>query len=116
MAMALRIKERRESLKRKHHGSYTQQYVADRLGMSRVGYAHYEVGRNSVSHQDIVKLAEILDVPVNYFFGVEEEEEIMHNKSIQKYELLPPRAKRMIDDQIESVYSMLLEKEKDPDR
>lgn len=109
IAMGVRIRQRREYLKRRGYGTYTQQYVADRLEMSRMGYAHYESGENNISHQDMEKLAGILDVPVTYLFGMVDEDQLSRSESIQKYELLPPRLRQHIDNQIESVYSMLLD-------
>ena len=43
----------------------SQQYVADRLNVSRSGLASWEQGRNGVSADDFFKLCEFYDVDPN---------------------------------------------------
>ena len=49
---------------------WTQDEVAERLGLVRSSYAHYETGRNLITVEHLVKLQDILDKPVNYFLGL----------------------------------------------
>lgn len=44
--------------------SYTQEYVADKLGISRQKYARIENGSNSITLDILTKIAGLLDVTV----------------------------------------------------
>lgn len=44
---------------------YSQQYVADRTGMTRSCYAFYEQGRRKITIDDLFKVAEVLDIDPN---------------------------------------------------
>ena len=68
LMMGNKIAERRKKLQWDRRGGFTQKDVADKLGISREGYCHYEKGRNEVSLSALPRLAEILEVPVTYFF------------------------------------------------
>lgn len=48
---------------------YTQQYVADKLGISRTNITKYENGTLEPNIQMIVALSELYDVSVNWLFG-----------------------------------------------
>ena len=65
-----RIKELRTAKK------YTQEQVADRLGISRQKYARIESGLNNITLDIIMRLTEILDVTVNDITKVLEEEPV----------------------------------------
>ena len=58
-----RIKARREHLR------LSQQQIADQLGLGRATYAHYETGRSEITALDLERLAQVLTVPISYFFG-----------------------------------------------
>lgn len=42
--------------------NYTQQYVADKTGISRATYSHFEMGITVISINTWFKLTEILDI------------------------------------------------------
>ena len=54
--------------------NYTQEQVADRLGISRQKYARVENGTNSITLDILAKIAEILDVTVGDITRVLDEE------------------------------------------
>lgn len=53
---------------RKKHG-YTQQEVADKLGITRSSYAQYEIGRNTPTTESIIMLAELYKCSTDYLLG-----------------------------------------------
>ncbi|KEF40468.1 putative transcriptional regulator [Schinkia azotoformans MEV2011] len=61
--LAERIKKRRKEKK------LTQEYMAEKLGITRQGYGHYETGRNEPDNQALLKIADILECSVNYLLG-----------------------------------------------
>lgn len=46
---------------------YSQQNIADTLGIVRQAYSHYETGRNVPAYHTIVKLAELYNVSTENF-------------------------------------------------
>ena len=46
--------------------NYSQQEIANLLGIAQVTYSHYELGRRSVSIQNLVKIARIYNVSTDY--------------------------------------------------
>lgn len=63
----MRIHERLANL-RKMHG-YTQQRVAEALGISRGAYANYEIGTREPDAKTLSALAELYGVSVDYLVG-----------------------------------------------
>lgn len=61
--VAERIKELR--LKK----NLTQKQVADYLGMSVIGYAHYEWGDNEPKIEVVKKLCDLFEVSADYLIG-----------------------------------------------
>lgn len=53
---------------------YTQEQLADRIGVSRQKYARIENGINSITLDTLAKIAEVLDVTVGDITKVLEEE------------------------------------------
>lgn len=51
---------------------FTQQYMADSINVQVRSYQHYEEGNRSPSFDLLVKLADILDVSLDYLFGRDE--------------------------------------------
>lgn len=47
----------------------TQQQIADKLGVTRAAYSHFENGRNEPDSETIVKLAKIFEVSTDYLLG-----------------------------------------------
>ena len=54
--------------------NYTQEQVADRIGMSRQKYARIENGSNSITLENLVKIADMLDVTVGDITRILDEE------------------------------------------
>ena len=61
--------------------NYTQEQVADQIGISRQKYARIESGLNSITLDILVKIAEILDVTVSDITKVLEEEPVTMYRS-----------------------------------
>lgn len=51
-------------------GGFTQQSIADELGIKQQSYARYELGNGEPSLQTLVKIAEIFDVSTDYLLGI----------------------------------------------
>jgi transcriptional regulator with XRE-family HTH domain len=62
--MRVKLHERLAKLRRQH--GFTQQHVADRLGMSRGAYSNYELGSREPDAENLVTLAQLYDVTVDY--------------------------------------------------
>ena len=58
-----RLKERRKILK------LNQEDVAEKLGITRQGYGHYETGRNEPDNETLSKLSNILQCTSDYLLG-----------------------------------------------
>ncbi len=48
--------------------SLSQQDVAERLGLSKVAYGDFERGRTAINPEYMIKLSQVLGVPVTSFF------------------------------------------------
>ena len=55
-------------IERKKHG-YTQQQIADKLRMARGSYAKYETGDNTPTLDNLMKLADLYKVSLDYLAG-----------------------------------------------
>ncbi|WIE01501.1 helix-turn-helix transcriptional regulator [Latilactobacillus curvatus] len=49
--------------------NWTQQEVADRLGISRANYSHVENNRNEPDNELLVKIADLYEVSTDYLLG-----------------------------------------------
>lgn len=67
---------------RRKHG-YTQQQIADKMGMHYSTYGKMESGEIKVDIEKGLKLAKIYDVTLNDLFGKQEEGSQKDNKSIK---------------------------------
>ena len=119
------IKELRE---KKH---LTQKEVADYLGITRVAYTQYELGKRSPDHGTIVKLANLFSVSTDYILGNTEDptppgikkspslEELLNDNEELKtiynlYSSLDDEGKKKADDFLEYLLSKQeAEKEKE---
>ncbi|KHD85661.1 transcriptional regulator [Heyndrickxia ginsengihumi] len=59
-----RLSHRRKQLK------LSQEDMADKLGITRQGYGHYETGRNQPDNETLIKIAQILDCSTDYLLGI----------------------------------------------
>ena len=73
--LAKRLKELRQE------NNYSQYEIADMIGIAQVTYSHYELGRRSVSIQNLVKIAQIYNVSTDYLLGLSDVK-IVQNKQI----------------------------------
>lgn len=53
--------------------NWTQQYVADYLGVNRRTYSAYETGQNSMTPETLIQLAELYATSVDYLLGLTNE-------------------------------------------
>lgn len=72
-----RIRSAREDMR------LSQRDVAERLGLSHVGYGDIERGKNQVGLEYLFKLSSILSKPLTYFLGIdtdlaEDEAQLLH--------------------------------------
>lgn len=51
---------------------YTQREMAEKLGMAQPSYIRYENGTSEPTQQNLVKIADIFDVSVDYLLGRKE--------------------------------------------
>lgn len=65
--LAKRLKELRKE------NNYSQKEIADMIGIAQVTYSHYELGRRSVSIQNLVKIAQIYNVSTDYLLGISDD-------------------------------------------
>ena len=53
--------------------NYSQYEIANIIGIAQVTYSHYELGRRSVSIQNLVKIAQIYNVSTDYLLGISDD-------------------------------------------
>ena len=63
------LPELRSSLPHKNGKPWTQQDVADKLGIRYQSYQAYELGKAVPTLQNFLKLAELFDVSLDYLVG-----------------------------------------------
>ena len=49
----------------------TQQQIADEIGVNRGSYSNWEKGKREPSFENLIKLADLLDVSLDWLFGRE---------------------------------------------
>lgn len=76
--LAARIRGMREYL------GYTQQQVADYLGIHRPSLSEMEAGRRGVDSLELKKIAKLFRTPIEYFLGTEEEKVIEETTELVK--------------------------------
>jgi len=69
--VSLLLGERLRQIRKKH--GYTQQNVADVIGVDRTTYTVYEIGPSTPSVSTLYKLSRLYNVSVDYLMGVENE-------------------------------------------
>ncbi len=63
----MELKEILKEERRKH--GYTQQQIADKLCIARGSYTKYETGDNTPTLENLIKLAELYKVSLDYLAG-----------------------------------------------
>ena len=67
----MEFSERLKELRKK--ANFTQVEVAEKLGISQPAYASWERGVKKPTHENLVKIAQVLNVSVDYLVGNSEE-------------------------------------------
>ncbi|CAG5161142.1 Repressor protein C2 [Streptococcus pneumoniae] len=49
----------------------TQQQIADEIGVNRGSYSNWEKGKREPSFENLIKLADLLEVSLDWLFGRE---------------------------------------------
>ena len=76
--LAKRLKELRKE------NNYSQYEIAELMGIAQVTYSHYELGRRSVSIQNLVKIAQIYDVSTDYLLGLSDVKIVQNSAFVRK--------------------------------
>ena len=76
--LAKRLKELRIE------NNYSQKEIAELMGIAQVTYSHYELGRRSVSIQNLVKIAQIYNVSVDYLLGLSDVKIVQNSAFVRK--------------------------------
>ena len=99
---------RLRALREKHH--FSQQKVADYLGISRTAYNKYESGAIRPT-RNLDKLAALFDVSVDYILGradaisTDRVEDPYLGEQWKKYLLLSDAGREMVDVMLNAVYN-----------
>ena len=64
--------------------NYSQYEIANIIGIAQVTYSHYELGRRSVSIQNLVKIAKIYNVSTDYLLGISDDRIIQNSTFVRK--------------------------------
>lgn len=97
----LRLKQLREKF------GYTQEYVAEYLGVSRPTYTRYESEDRELSIESLKKLASLYKTTVDYIVGNDDDTPnyILAAHRKDGVEELPEEAQKQLDDYIEYLRS-----------
>ena len=83
--------------------NWTQQYIADRLGISRPTYTRYETGERDPDFDTLKKISNIFEVSIDYLLGNPDyshagEIAAAHIDGDKSYEDLTPEALQQLED------------------
>ena len=96
--------QRIKDLRLKHN--YTMEVLSKKIGVSKSTIAKWENGYVDNMRQDnIMKLAELFNVPPTYILGYEEEEINREEKFIKAYKGLTTNQQALVDNLIETLLS-----------
>ena len=80
MGLSERLKESRKKAR------LTQVEIAEKLGISQPAYASWERGAKKPTQENLVKLAQVLNVTIDYLVGNSDDE--IANKELEDIEIL----------------------------
>ena len=118
-----RLKEFREKLKDQDR-KWTQQYVADKIGVARVTYTAYENGTKTPPPDIINKVADLFDVTADYLLGrsdkpnqTEEEEfqAFINDPELERWYRELPKSKEEDLRRLRQIWQIIKEKENKED-
>lgn len=102
----MEFSERLKELRKQAH--LTQVELAKRLGIGQSSYADWERGKKNPTQENLIKLAQILNVSVDYLVGNSDEENA--NKELEDIELLfRMNSKGLTDEEKEIFKKELIE-------
>ena len=102
----MEFSERLKELRKQAH--LTQVELAKRLGLGQSSYADWERGKKNPTQENLIKLAQILNVSVDYLVGNSDEENT--NKELEDIELLfRMNSKGLTDEEKEIFKKELIE-------
>ena len=102
----MEFSERLKELRKQAH--LTQVELAKRLGIGQSSYADWERGKKNPTQENLIKLAQILNVSVDYLVGNSDEENT--NKELEDIELLfRMNSKGLTDEEKEIFKKELIE-------
>lgn len=84
----MQLHEKLKALRLRHY--YTQQEIADKLGVTRSTVSNFEIGRRKPEIDVLEKLAKIYNVDLNYFAA--------HNMKANDLMLLVDKAEAIFND------------------
>ena len=97
-AVGQRLKARREFL------GISRAEMGESLGLTEKGYGHYETGHSEMVPSKLIKAAEVLDVPVAYFFDEVGDAELEDKDVMRYYKGLPPFLKPVARQQLKALF------------
>ena len=96
----MEFSERLKELRKK--ANFTQVEVAEKLGISQPAYASWERGAKKPTQENLVKIAQILNVSVDYLVGNFSEENM--NNKLEDIEILFRKNSEGLSDLEKSVF------------
>lgn len=89
---------------REFHG-WTQNKIAEALGVSRVAYGLHEQGKRQMSYESLCTLADLYEVTLDYLLGREAPDMLLlydtEKEIISKYRELDERGQQTIRDMLD---------------
>lgn len=96
MGFSKRLKELRKKAR------LTQVEIAEKLGISQPAYASWERGTKKPTQENLVRLAQVLNVTIDYLIGNSEEE--ITNKDLEDIEILFRKNSEGLTDDEKSIF------------
>lgn len=83
--------------------------LADEVGVTKQAISKYELGTMNVSSSVLLKIAEVLDFPINFFFKIKESEDENYHKSAVFFRgvKIPKKTKDALEQKIEFVHEIM---------
>ena len=102
-----RLKARREFL------GISRADMGESLGLTEEVYGQYETGHSEMVTSKLIKAAEVLDVPVAYFFDEVGDAELEDKDVMRYYKGLPPFLKPVARQQLKALFDAQDEEARD---